>query len=175
MKKKITIPLAVIVILVVSFIFITNLTNSKKLENLKVSESKIEFYPSQRHMIVLTSTKSIDENQLRFKSKDIDVQKVQCITADSGESQCALSLSGFKPTSEKVEIRYGDKVYYVDTKIKSLDKSTKNMSLDEQYEIALAKLLTKYRVIVPDDIKDEKVRLKVENQIEKLKDKYSSE
>lgn len=173
MKKKIALILAVIVILLVSFVFISNLENNAKTASLKVSENKVAFYPSERHMIILSSKNKIDESKLKFKSKDVKVQKVQCITNDKGDNQCALSFSGFEPTNEKVEIKYGGKQYYVNVKVKSLDDHKKNMSSDEKYQIALAKLLTKYKVVSTDDIKDEKLRSKVEKKIEKLKDKYT--
>lgn len=172
MKKEITILLSVLSILVIFLVTLSNF-NNKKTGNLTFSENSIAVYPSERHVIVLFSSSTINENKLQFKSKDIDVEKVQCITLESGEGQCAISFSSFKPTNEKVEIRYDNQVYYVNTKIKSLDQSTKNMSLDEQYRIALAKLLTKYHVLSPDEIKDEKLRYKVEDQVEKLKDKYT--
>lgn len=170
MKKKIVVTMAVIVIVAVSFAFINNLMNIK---NLEVSENKIEYYPSQRHMIVLHSASPIDKNQIQIKNKDIYVKNEGCEQTDLDYS-CLLSFSGFKAAKEKVEIKYGNKKYYVNVTVKSFDDHKKNMSPDEEFEIAQAKLLTKYRVISSDDIKDEKVRLKVENELEKLGEKYRS-
>jgi hypothetical protein len=172
MKKEITILLSVLSILVIFLVSLSNF-NNKKIGNLTLSENSIAIYPSERGMLVLTSKSHVDATKLQIKSKDIDVQKVGCTKVDGGDTQCLLSFSGFKPTNEKVEIRYDNQVYYVNIKIKSLDKPTKNMSLDEQYQIALAKLLTKYHVLNPDDIKDEKVRSRLEDELQKLADKYS--
>lgn len=171
MKKIFTIPLVVIVIMLVSFVFITVISGNQKLDKLKLSGNSVEFYPSETGRITVIAENNIDSDKLQIKSKDINVKKEICTKTDL-DYECVLAFSGFKSASEKVEIKYGDQLFYINAKIKSLDKLPKNMSSDEKYQVALARLLTKYKVTSTDDIKDEKLRLKVEDQIEKLKDKY---